>query len=844
MKKLFSWVTAVVLAASATQAAPPPLTGLVVDARTGAPVAGANLRIGPQQVATDTLGAFHLPRPDGTADLLEVTHVAYHEYRKRLGRDTGIDLLIRLEPRPVPLAETVVTAGRAVDGETPIAFSELSGEQLRARQGVQETPLLLTELPNVYAYADAGNGVGYSYLKIRGFDQKRIGVMVNGIPQNDPEDHQVYWVDLPDLLASVESLQVQRGVSHSLYGVGAFGGTVNLVTSARAERQGLRVTAGTGSFGTRRLSVAMDSGPADSTYAVHARFSRLVSDGYRRRSGVEQWAYFLGFEKRGARTNTRVNLYGGPELTHAAWDAVREDLLAVDRRTNPTSAGYDNTIDDFHQPHYELIHTWRPAPGWSVGNTLFVVQGEGYYEMLRQGRRLRDFGLPEIATPDPTLFGTDSLAYYETIGDSLLRRDAEGRYRLTKTDLVRQNWVEKRQVGWIGRIEKAHYRGRLTLGGEVSDYNGRHWGKVLWAAGLSGASSPEHTYYTYRSDQTTAALYLNELLAVTDRLRLMGEIQVQRKEYRLAHRPVGGFVGDERNAYTVRHTFVNPRVGAIWSASPGLELFTSLALAQREPADSDYYDTWESADDLGADPLFARSDTVRTAGRIERIEWRDPLVKPEQLLDAELGLGFRRGPHALRLNAYWMDLRHEIIAYGQVDDEGVPVRGNADRTVHRGLEASASLALLPSLEVTASGALSQNYYADYAYHTWNEEGEVVVLDYGGHTIPLFPGRLGSVRLTYRLGEASVEAQLQHAGLQQLDDSDDPARSIPGHTVLNLGLRTGLQRLGIPGMSAEVSLRNAADARYSTSGYYDPWEGARYLYPAAGRNYYLGITAAW
>lgn len=843
MKKLFSWVTAAVLAATALQAAPTPLTGLVVDARTGAPVAGANLRVGLQQVATDGLGAFRLARPDSAEYLLEVTHVAYHDYRKRLQRDTGIDLLIRLEPRPVTMAETVVIAGRAVDGETPIAFSELSGDQLRLRQGVQEMPLLLAELPNVYAYADAGNGLGYSYLKIRGFDQKRIGVMVNGIPLNDPEDHQVYWVDLPDLLASVESLQVQRGVSHSLYGVGAFGGTVNLVTAARSERPGLQVTAGLGSFGTRRLSVAMDSGPADTTYAVHARFSRLVSDGYRRRSGVEQWAYFLGLEKRGARTNTRVNLYGGPELTHAAWDAVREDLLAIDRRANPTSEGYDNTIDDFHQPHYELIHTWRPAPGWSVGNTLFVVQGEGYYETLRQGRRLRDFGLPEIATLDPTLFGADSLDYYRLDEDRLFRDEA-GRYALIRTDLVRQKWVEKRQVGWLGRIEKAHYRGRLTLGGEVSEYAGRHWGKVLWAAGLPGETSPDHTYYTYRSGQTTAALYLNELYAVTDRLRLMGEIQVQQKEYRFAHRPVGGFVEDERNAYKVRHTFVNPRVGATWSATPGVELFTSLALAQREPADSDYYDTWEGPDDLAADPLFARSDTVHIAGRIERVEWRDPLVKPEQLLDAELGLGFRRGPHALKLNAYWMDLRHEIIAYGQVDDEGVPVRGNADRTVHRGLEGTASLVLLPSLEVTASGALSQNYYADYAYHTWDEEGEVVALDYGGHTIPLFPGRLGSVRLTYRLGEASVEAQIQHAGPQQLDDSDDPTRSIPGHTVLNLGLRAGLRRLGVPGMSAEVSLRNAADARYSTSGYYDPWEGARYLYPAAGRNYYLGITAAW
>ena len=817
--------------------------GVVLDGESREALTGANVQLGERKMATDEGGRFRFSLVEGPEGVISVSHVGYRVYRAGIRTDGDVDLEISMTRRILPGQEVVITAERAVERETPVAFTDVDREAIEKIHWAQDVPMLLMETPNVYSYSDAGNGIGYSYLKIRGFDQKRVGVMVNGIPLNDPEDHQVYWVDLPDLPSSVEDVQVQRGVTNSLYGTSAFGGSVNLVTSTLAREPGISVTSGLGSFGTRKFSLTMNSGIVDNAFSVHGRFSKLVSDGYRDRSGVDQWAYFLAFERYGEQTTTRLNVYGGPELAYAAWDAVREDLLAADRKRNPTSEDYGNTIDRFSQPHYELIHEWRPAQEFSLSNTLFYVQGEGYYESLKKERKLRDFGFQDMVTPDPLLFAADSLDYYEAVDldeAEVLFRDTEGNYLLKRTDLVRQKWVEKDQVGWIGRGEWAHDRGRLTVGGEISRYDGDHWGKVIWAAGLPGSERPDQTYYRYHGDQLTAALYVHELFDAGPRLKLMGDLQVQFKQYQFAHEPEGNFTGAERNEYQVDHVFVNPRLGVNYNHDERVNLFASVALAQQEPADADYYDTWDGPDDLGVDPLFARADTLYDGAQVAGVAWDDPLIDPERVIDYELGLGYRTASLALKLNAYWMDFRKEIIPYGQVDEGGSPLRGNADKTVHRGLELALASQLTREFRLTGNLALSQNYYSDLTYHTWDESWNVVALDYSGNAIPLFPGRLANLRLSYSRGGGAIDAHLQHVGRQYLDNTEQEHRSLDPHTLLNLGVSWDLT--GLRGMRLDLRLNNALDKEYSASGYYDAWEGANFLYPAATRNFYLALTA--
>ncbi len=795
------------------------ITG-TVSSTTGEKLIGANVVLEGTGLGTaaDQEGRFEFRHLRYGTYTIRISYIGYYEATQTVildGPAARTDIVLRRHI--LPTQEVVVTAERARERETPVAFSNLSRTDIEERYWAQDVPMLLSDLPNVYSYSDAGNGIGYSYLKIRGFDQKRVGVMVNGIPLNDPEDHQVYWVDLPDLAESVEDIQVQRGSSNSLYGTSAFGGSVNLVTSSFVNRSGIWATLGSGSYNTRKFNLSLNSGLVNGRYAFHGRFSRIVTDGYRERAGVDLWAYFLSATRITQTSTTRINLYGGPELTHAAWDAIPEALLRANRRANPANPEeYPNTIDNFNQPHYELLHEWRPSEKVTLANTFFYVKGKGYYEGLKKRRDLVDFGY----------------RYFYAADSVLVRR----------TDLVRQKWVEKDQVGWIPRLEWRHRGGTLTLGGELNSYRGEHWGKVLWARTLPPGAGPDHTYYTYVGKKVTAAVFAHELYRITPRLNLMADLQLQFKKYRFEQQPRANFVGPERNAYAVDYVFANPKLGLNYNLNQALNLFASAALSQREPADADYYDTWDGPDDLGVDPLFARSDTVRSAGQVDKIVWSDPLIRPEKLIDYEIGFGYQR--NGLRFNAggYWMDFRNEIIPYGQVDDDGQPIKGNAERTVHRGIELSLRADLTPAWRFSGNLALSQNFYRRFLYRTWDENWNVVSLDYSGNSIPLFPGRIANARLSYSKSGVRATAHVQHIGSQQLDSSDESARRINAYTVLNLALSVDLGRLfGNPGWLATLRINNALDRKYETSGYYDPWSGSNYYYPAAERNFFVSLA---
>ncbi|MBM3280258.1 MAG: TonB-dependent receptor [Candidatus Handelsmanbacteria bacterium] len=836
----FLMMMALLTSALAGAQIPARLEGVVVDDQSGEPLAGVNLRLEGQglEVASDSLGRFGFRGVVEAEVLLSASHVGYWPFRQRVAPGRAQGLRVALQARLLPGQEVEIRADRARERETPSAFSDLARPAIEARYHTQDLPLLLGELPGVYSYADAGIGMGYSYLKVRGFDQTGVGVMINGVPLNDPEDHQVYWVNLPDLATSLEDIQLQRGVAPSLYGASAIGGAVNLVTSAQAGEPGVRAALGTGSYGTRKLSLDMNSGLIEKGLALHARFSRMVSDGYRDRSGVEQWAYFIGASRYGERSSFQVNLFGGPQEVEASWDAVAASVLAQDRRAN-----FTQDADHFNQPHYQLIHEWQPRAGLRLSNTLFQVHGEGYYEGYRDQRSLRAFGLPAIQTREENLFGADSLDYYlstEAGGQTVLARDGQGRYSLLNTDLIRRKWVDKDQYGWLGRLEWQHGRGQLSAGAQVYDFSSKHRGWVKWAAALPGGVSPDQPYYAYRGTQRAGAFYLRELWQVDSRLNLSGEVQAQYKRYRFRHQEAGNFTGEERNTYRVTNLFFNPKLGLNYNLSETLNLYLSAAQASQEPADTEYYDAFDGPDDLGADPLFARADTVVDGGAVQHLVWRDPLIDPEKVWDFETGAGYQRGGRSARLNLYWMDFRNEIIRYGQVDDDNVPVRGNADRTVHRGLELALSGPVAGRWSLDGNLTLSQNYYADFNSPYWDDEGNVVVFDYGDNTLPLFPGRLANLRLAYQYRGGALGLQLQHVGKQYLDNTEDEARTIDPYRVLNAVLS---QEVGWTGTGARVALHlnNLLGEKYETSGYFD---GERYLYTAAGRHYFLGITLAW
>jgi len=797
------------------------IAGKVVNQHNYTPLVGANVVIEGTNLGatTDQQGEYQLAVPPGNY-VISVSFIGYEISKKRLDVGTEpVEINFQLKPRVLPGQEVIVTATRAKERETPVAFVDLPRKEIVDRYWAQDIPMLLAEVPGIYAYSDAGNGLGYTYLKIRGFDQKRVSVMINGIPLNDPEDHQVYWVDMPDFLSSVHDIQIQRGVGSSIYGTSSFGGSVNVITSEMSLPRQIQVSTGMGSYNTQKYSLNLHSGLIDNQYAFSARFSKILSDGYRDNSAIDMWSYFLSAARYTLNSSTFINVYGGPELTHASWEASPQSELKKNHRHNPIS--YSNAVDNFHQPHYELHHQWRLNDHFSWDNSLYYIHGKGYYESFKEDRKLYDFGYEPFYLPDSTL--------------------------IKRTDLVRQKWVEKDQLGIISKIDWQHRSGTLTIGFDGYSFASDHWGKVVWAALLPPGASPEHRYYRYGGKKKLATIFAHELFKVTPKLSLMADVNLQLQKYNFEQKEEGNFFGVNRHAYEASYTFLNPRAGVNYNLSDRWNLFANVSMANREPSDDDLFDIWQGPDDRGVAPLFAKTDTIRsTQGDVDYLKWSDPLTRAEQLLDFELGAGFKTEKLQIKLNGYWMNFQNEIVPYSQVDKDGFPIKGNADRTVHRGIEGSLAYSIVPGLELATAFAFSQNYFAKFDQYEaiydedWNFIGSRTV-NYDRKTIAGFPGAMANAKLKYASSPLSSYLFVQYVGKQYLDNNEMEDRSIPAYSLANFYISYQLKNIfGLSGIKLSVWINNILDKTYETAGYYDSWEGENYLWPGAKRNFFVGV----
>lgn len=797
------------------------VSGRISDEQTSAPLVGANIFIEDLNNGTisDNQGQFQIKLNPGKYTI-SASYMGYRIRKKTV--DVSSEALVvdfSLAPQVLEGQKVIISATRARERETPVVFTDLSRQELAAKHPTLEIPMLLTEIPGVFSYSDAGNGLGYSYLKIRGFDQTRVAVMLNGIPLNDPEDHQVYWVDMPDFLASVQDIQIQRGVGASVYGSSSFGGTVNLITNELNSMPRISLNSGFGSYDTRKVALSYNSGLINNQYAVAGRFSKIVSDGYRENSDVDLWAYFLSASRYGLHTTTKINFYGGPELSHAAWEASPESELKKNHRHNPIT--YPNTIDNFHQPHYELLHEWELNPKLTLSNTLYYIHGKGYYEGYKSDASLLEFGYQPFFLADSTL--------------------------IYRTDLVRQKWVEKDQIGWILRVDWEHEQGNLTVGADIYDFRSGHWGQVTWAAQLPPASVAGNPYHRYTGKKQQGTFYAHEIYRFAPRWSLMLDGNIQFQQYAFAQQETGNFRGYQRHAYDVSYLFLNPRLGINYNLSDKLNLFVTGAMAHREPADTDLFNIWQGPDDWGAQPLFAKWKSIyKSNGQVDYLKWEDPLVKAEELIDYEFGFRYRNQWLEWKGNLYWMNFHHEIVPYSQVDDDGFPIKGNADRTVHRGIETTFSLNLADGLSLAGNLSASQNYFARFVQFQemydadWNFLGTQAV-DFSRKTIAGFPGLMANAKIGYQWGPLQVALQAQHIGKQYLDNTENESRTISAWSLFHFQAGLQLHQMwGFPAFRISLFVNNLLDKRYETAGYYDSWAGENYYWPGANRNFFLNL----
>ena len=544
--------------------------------------------------------------------------------------------------------DNVLVSAVRVTTKTPVSFSNLDKKDIKYRNLGQDIPILMNYLPSVVTTSDAGNGMGYTGIRVRGSDATRVNVTINGIPYNDSESQGTFWVNMPDFASSVESLQLQRGVGTSTNGSGAFGASLNMLTDNYAAKANGEISSSYGSFNSNKNTVKFSTGLLNDHFELAGRLSTIKSDGYVDRASSDLKSYFLQGSYVGKTTLIKALVFGGTQKTYQSWNGIDAETLNENRRYN--SAGkftdeagndrfYDNETDNYNQDHYQLHWSESLSDKWSTNLAFHYTIGKGFYENYKEDADMADYGLLPV--------------------------DA-----ITTTDLVRQKWLDNDFYGTTFSVKYKEEKLDVILGGGWNKYEGDHYGKVIWARNASQSELGDH-YYDDFSTKTDGNIFAKANYQFTEKLSFYGDLQYRNVTYK-ANSWETGLVDDNFN-------FFNPKAGLNFEIDQKNTLYFSYARANREPNRTDY-----------------------EGGN----------VKPEKLNDYELGWRFNSEKFQLSSNFYYMGYKDQLILTGTLDDVGNPIRSNTDNSYRLGFEVDATIKLSDKFILRPNFTLSSNKNVD------------------------------------------------------------------------------------------------------------------------------------
>ena len=543
------------------------------------------------------------------------------------------------------LDEVIVQSVR-VKYSSPITHSNVSKSDLSSKNLGQDLPVLLTFLPSIVTTSDAGAGIGYTGIRIRGVSAQSTNITINGIPFNDPESHGTYWVNLPDFTSSVENLQVQRGVGTSTNGSGAFGASINILTDAISKNPFAEISNSVGSYNTLKHTVKFSTGQLNDSFELSGRLSKIDSDGYIDRAYSDLKSYFLQAAYSKGNTLIKALTFGGHEKTYQSWYGVSKEELLENRRQNPYT--YENEIDNYKQDHYQFHWNQKLNERWSTNLGLNYTYGRGYFEQYRED---------------------DSIDTYGGILVSDL--DQQGNKTGT-TDLIRRRWLDNNFYVFNASANYKTSKLDLMFNSSYSTYSGDHYGEVIWARNFSENSSVRDRYYDGNGKKTDLSIFAKASYLLNDKLEFYGDLQLRKLNYKTS-----GITSDLVNMLIDQsYSFFNPKFGLSFTLSPISMLYGSFSRANREPSRSDYESNIN--------------------------------IKPEQLNDFEFGWRFRKNGLKLNLNAYYMLYNEQLVLTGELDDVGTPIRTNSGSSYRKGIELEAGLKLSEDFLINSNLTLSSN----------------------------------------------------------------------------------------------------------------------------------------
>jgi len=511
------------------------------------------------------------------------------------------------------LDEVVVKAVR-VNSESPVTFSNLTKEEISKRNLGQDIPILMNYMPNVITTSDAGAGIGYTGIRVRGSDATRVNVTINGIPYNDAESMGTYWVDLPDFSSSVENLQLQRGVGTSTNGAGAFGASINLLTDAITENAFAQLNTSFGSYNTQKYNIKFSTGKLGDHFEIAGRLSKISSDGYIDRATSDLKSYFLQASYIDDNTLIKALAFGGFEETYQSWYGVDAETLETDRTFNYYT--YDNQVDHYNQDHFQIIWSENYSERWSSNIALHYTWGRGYYEQYEEDQDFEDYGFEEINIGEETI---------------------------NTTDLIRRKWLDNDFYGTTFSLFYTNFEDlNLTFGGAWNKYKGDHYGEVIWARYASNSEIRDRYYDNY-GDKTDFNTFAKVKLTVSQNWNFFADMQIRTVNYKAS-----GVAASEIND---SFFFFNPKAGITYNINSWNNLYFSYARANREPNRTDYENGDPKPETLNDFELGWRinKEKVNISSNLYYMRYKDQLVLTGELDDvgapirANVGDSYRLG---------------------------------------------------------------------------------------------------------------------------------------------------------------------------------------------------------
>ncbi len=656
-----------------------------------------------------------------------------------------------------PVEVIAVRAGE----KAPFAKTTVTKKEIEKNNLGQDLPFLLNQTPSVVVNSDAGAGVGYTGIRIRGTDASRINVTLNGIPYNDAESQGTYFVDLPDFSSSVNSIQIQRGVGTSSNGAGSFGASINLATNEINKKFYAELNNSYGSFNTLKNTLQFGSGILKNHFTIDGRLSRISSDGYINRAKTDLKSFYFSTAYVAEKSSLRLNIFSGKEKTYQAWNGVPEYLLNTDRTYNSagnekTDSPYNNETDNYTQTHYQLFYNQKLNDFWKGNIAVFLTKGNGYYEQYKANKKLADYGLPNYN---------------------------DGTTTIKKTDLIRRLWLDNNFYGSIFSLQHRKNKTDFTFGGGWNGYDGKHFGEITWAK-VQAAVPANYRWYDLTAHKKDFSLYSKWAQQWTTDFQSFVDVQ-----FRAINYTINGFRDNPSLLIKNNYNFVNPKLGITYNKN-SWQAYASYALAQHEPNRDDF-----------------------EAGNNNQ-------PKPELLNDFETGIETKKTTYSFGANLYYMKYKDQLILTGKINDVGAYSRINIPNSYRAGIELQGKYIFSKCLNIAANIAFSKNKIKNFTeYLDDYDNGGQKTNFYSSTDIAFSPNTVagGSINITpVKNGEINLISK--YVSRQYLDNTSLKSRSLNPYYTQDIRLSYVLENKVFKAVTFIAQLNNVFSKKYEPNGY--------------------------